>query len=204
LNGTNFTVNKSTYDGSIDTDQLEAFVHPRLSENRWQHVLGVVETGKRLTEVYSEVNKDSLRVAAYLHDTAKELPEEEQRSLADRFREGMTFPENEIPALWHAPASAQLAVDHFELDPGSPPIVAVSYHPTGHPSIAPLLMALMVADFAEPNREFPAARQVRRTIDDQSLPRLARRVIKHKISHCLERNSRVHPWSLGAYNELCD
>lgn len=188
----------------VDLDRLKTFVESRVDPGRWDHIQGVVETGVTLSENYPAIASREIRLAGYLHDVAKNLSRETQKQLATRYRGTLDPVVAAVPGLWHAPASAQLGVDEFGLSPSSTVIQAVAFHPTGHRPMTDLLKGLMVADFSEPQRNFPEARTIRQQIGQTTLTELAGTVISHKITHCLEKKRLVHPWSVEAHNELCD
>jgi len=160
--------------------------------------------GKLIVDTYSFLPRQSVISACYLHDVAREKSPAEQKNLAKQFKGKLDPIEQSIPGLWHAPAGAQLIIDHWGLDKNLPVPRAVAFHSTGKPSMDPLLQALMVADFSEPGRDFPEAETIRERIGDSPLISLVRCVLRRKIQYALSKEIPIHPRSVEAYNELCD
>lgn len=174
-----------------------------LSEDRWTHTQGVMDLSRQLADVYS-LPADDLVSAALFHDNARSLPLDDQRQLARQYHGELDELERQSPGLLHAPAGAQRMIDSFGFEPDDPLTEVVAAHTTGRENPEPLLSALLVADFAEPNRSHPSAKTVRSRIGEQSLRELTRDVIENKLLFLLNENRLIHPRSLRTYNSLCD
>jgi Predicted HD superfamily hydrolase involved in NAD metabolism len=86
----------------MDPAGLAAEVRRRVSPGRFAHVEGVVQAAAELARRWG-VAEDKAVLAAWLHDVAKELPQDTLLKLADRF--GIIFDDEmaHMPHLWHAP-----------------------------------------------------------------------------------------------------
>lgn len=185
------------------TEDEKDFVRSNLTPERWEHTRGVMELGTHLTEVY-DLETEEFRTAALFHDNARDLSESDQHQLAVRYRNGLDDIEDDVPGLWHAPAGAQRMIEAFDYDESNRIVRAVGFHSTARPNPSTCLLALVVADFAEPNRSYPEAQTIRSTIGDSSLPKLACATLEHKLRRMLETNRRIHPRSIECWNQLCD
>ncbi|MFB6345168.1 MAG: bis(5'-nucleosyl)-tetraphosphatase (symmetrical) YqeK [bacterium] len=187
---------------STKTLTPETFVRNALDKDRWEHTQGVCSLASKLGRTY-KIDPDPLRTAALFHDNARSLPDERQYGLAKQFRGELDQTEENTPALWHAPAGAQRMIDHFDYDRSNPAVQAVAFHSTGAPDQGGCLKGLLIADFAEENRSFDEAEDVRSRIGSTSLNELARCVLRHKLTYILKEDKRVHPRTIKAYNQLC-
>lgn len=185
-----------------ELDPVE-FVRTSVPEDRWVHTQGVMDLGHRLASTY-DLPEQSLRRAALLHDNARGLPLEEQELLARRFRGELDRIERSVPGLLHAPAGAQRMVDELGFSPEHSLLDVVANHSTGAPHPGPTLSGLLVADFAEPNREYPEAETIRERIGTKPLVDLVHDTLRFKIKFLLDDPTPLHPRSVRAFNSLCE
>lgn len=185
----------------LESDPV-AFVRDSVPEARWIHTRGVMDLAEQLSSTY-DLPEQSLERAALLHDNARGLPLEEQQDLARRFRGELDRIELSVPGLLHAPAGAQRMIEELHFSPEDPLLDVVANHSTGAPRPGPLLSGLLVADFAEPNREYPEAETIRDRIGVQSLEDLVHETIRFKIKFLLDDPTPIHPRSVRTFNSLC-
>ncbi len=183
-----------------------AFARDKLTPERWNHTLDVINNCQALNRDYplSEKTEKQLLIAALFHDLAKDLPETQQASLATQYRGEPDPIESRIPAIWHGPAAAQLVVEEFNFSPDDQVISAIAYHPTGDEPLSELLGLLIIADYSAVNREFIGAREIRARYGRIPAKKLAFRTLRHKIRHCLQQEKLLHPRTVYAYNDACD
>ena len=136
-----------------------ALLEQRLKPKLVRHCKGVAET---LLAIGHREGLDPLRCieAGLLHDSCKHLKKKEYIEAAERW----DIPVNDIarqkPMLLHGPIAAEEARAIHGLD--DPDLYEAMYwHTTGKPGLNPLGLALYVADFCEPNREYPEAAEAR-------------------------------------------
>jgi predicted HD superfamily hydrolase involved in NAD metabolism len=182
---------------------LNDFVEENLSEDRWAHTQGVRSTAETLSHSY-DLPHTELNRTALVHDLGRGVTIEEQERLAKEYRGGLDSVEREIPKLWHAPAGAQLLLSRLDFDRKDPVVSAVANHTTGAPDPSPLLQALLVADFSEPNRSYPEADRIRERIGRVPLIELTMQVLQQKIQYIMDDDQLLHPRSVKTYNSLCD
>ena len=187
----------------IAPEKARKFVEEHLEGDRLSHTIGVVDVGGLLVEAYPKLPNNPVISSCYLHDVARQKIPEVQKKFAVQFKD-LDPIEESIPGLWHAPAGAQMIINHWNLDRDRPLPQAVAFHSTGKSPMEPLLQSLIIADFSEPGREFPEARSIREQIGEIPLNSLACRVLRHKIHYALSKQTPIHTRSVEAYNELCD
>ena len=96
-------------------ERAEAFARSRLSERRYEHTLRVADTAQRLALAH-DLDADRARLAALLHDAARETGPEEYLKLADQWHLQVGDPERQSPKLLHGPVAAELARRELGID----------------------------------------------------------------------------------------
>lgn len=134
-------------------DQLDQYIKPRLTEKRYRHTMGVVETAVSLAQKYG-ADETKAHIAALFHDACKNLDIEEMNSLVEQYQIGEVYIDK--PQLAHSKLAAAIIQDRFGID--DPEILnAISYHTTGRANMSLLEKILYVADATEPNRTYEDA-----------------------------------------------
>lgn len=126
-----------------------------ISEKRFHHCLGVMETAFELADAWKQydIDRTHLAWAALFHDCAKELNKKQREALPSDGRIVYGKELMRLPTLVHAPHGALMLKDTFGVsDYGV--LMAVAYHPTGHPNLTPLGWAVYIADYLEPGRSY--------------------------------------------------
>ncbi|MCM3765357.1 bis(5'-nucleosyl)-tetraphosphatase (symmetrical) YqeK [Neobacillus niacini] len=173
-------------------------VKPQLTEHRYQHTLGVMETAIVLAKAYgADVKKAEL--AAIFHDYAKFRPKEEMREII--LSQG--FPADLLDynaELWHAPAGAYLA--KTEAGISDPEILsAIRYHTSGKARMSLLEKIIYLADYIEPGRHFPGVDEVR-GMAAENLDRALLKSVQNTIMFLMKKNQPVYPETFHTYNDL--
>lgn len=172
-----------------------------LSAKRFSHVMGVVKTAITLAKQLG-IDGRKARLAALLHDCAKELPVEEQRRYAQR---SPRFASMEGEATLHALAGSEYAKEAYGVDEREV-LQAIALHTTGDGYMTPLDKLIYVADMIEPGRSFQGVEELREkavaTRCLQQLDSLLSLAISHTICYIEEQNKTLHPASLRARDAL--
>jgi len=174
-------------------EKIKDYVKNSMSEKRFNHVLGVVETAKMLTELH-DINAADAEVAALIHDVAKEQDLEEAKQMLME-REETVYLEHS-PKVWHAPLGAFIAGEVFGIEDVDI-LNSVKYHTTGRPKMSDLEKVIFVADYTEPNRTFEGAIRVREFW--RSLDLAVYEVLKQKVEKNAASELGMHPDTLAAY-----
>lgn len=179
--------------------ELAAWVRGRLSPPRWQHTQGVVEMAQALARRWG-VSEEKARVAALLHDVAREGTPAGLLKMAGDFgivRDKICDAE---PVLYHGPLAAALARTVWRID--DPDVLhAIAYHTTGRPGMSPLEKVIFLADALEPGRQYPGVDALR----DQAFVDLngaLRASLESSIVYLIQRGQLIHPDTLAARNQL--
>jgi predicted HD superfamily hydrolase involved in NAD metabolism len=180
-------------------ERAEAFARSRLSERRLEHTLRVAETAEDLALAHG-LEGDRARLAALLHDAAREMGPEEFLYLADKWHLQVGDPERQSPKLLHGPVAAELARRELGID-DEEVLDAIMAHTTGKPGMEPLALVLYVADKIEPARVYPSVGRLR-TLAREDLHRAAEESLQRAIAHNEERGKATHPASLAMLDWL--
>lgn len=142
----------------LPNDALEEISLSLHDEKRRPHALGVSRTAEELALHWGE-DAAIARRAGILHDVTKALGETEQRHLCAAFGLELTDSERDNPKLLHALTGAAAAERVFGECPEL--VQAIRWHTTGRPAMTTLEKILYLADYIEPNRDFPGVERLR-------------------------------------------
>ena len=175
-------------------------VAAQLSEERYRHTMGVMETSILLAARY-DVNLRKAYLAALLHDYAKELKEDEKRQMCRDFAIPVDPVQDNFINLMHGHLSAELAKRKFNID--DPEILnAIKYHTTGRAGMGPLDMVVKIADNVEPNRTYyPTLKQIR-LLSAVNLKDACIAAIKWDIEYTKSKGRTIHQLGIEALKDL--
>jgi predicted HD superfamily hydrolase involved in NAD metabolism len=182
----------------MEREQALKIVKAQLTEHRYQHTLGVMETAIDLARRYG-VDEKKAELAAIFHDYAKFRPKDEMKQI---------IVDQEMPydlleyntELWHAPVGAYLAeveagiTDREVLD-------AIRFHTSGRRGMTKLEKVIYLADYIEPGRHFLGVEEVRDlakiNLDDALI-----KSVQNTIMFLMKKNQTIYPETFHTYNDL--
>lgn len=174
-------------------EAADALARERLSEKRYAHTLRVADTAEHLAAVHG-LDRRRTRLAALLHDAAREIPPEEYLRLAEVWNLPMDEPVHKSPKLLHGPVAAALA--RTELGVKDKEVLdAVRVHTVGRAGMGPLALALYVADKIEPARDYPSVNRLRK-LAEKDLYEAAREALRRTHAYNEQQGRPTHPASL--------
>ncbi len=177
----------------------DGYARGRLSDKRYEHTLRVADAAERLAEAHG-LDRTTVRLAALLHDSAREVRPEELLRLAEERGLPVGPPERESPKLLHGPVAAELAREDLGVkDEGV--LEAIRVHTIGAPGMGPVALAVFLADKIEPARDYPGIEELR-ALAEKDLKGAATVSLEGSVSHNEERGHRTHPKSLDALRWL--
>ena len=144
---------------NLPMEQLEQAVVSLLKPNRVAHVLGCRDTAAKMAEHWGVDPVDAAR-AGMLHDVTKALSDDLQLTLCREY--GIVLGEfsQQNPKTLHALTGSLVAERIFGENPQV--VSAIRSHTTGKANMNTLEKILYVADYMEPNRDFPGVEELRR------------------------------------------
>lgn len=176
----------------VSLETADSFARSWLSDKRYDHTIRVTDTARKLARVHG-LDEERARLAALLHDAARERSAEEFLRLADEWDVAIGEPERESPNLLHGPVAAELARRELGVE-DEEVLEAIRVHTTGAPEMGPLALAVYVADKIEPGRDYPSVERLRR-LAAEDLRAAATEALRRAISHNDERGRSTHPAS---------
>jgi len=179
-------------------EEALACVKEQLTEQRYIHTVGVMETAVKLAERFGADLKKA-EIAAIFHDYAKFRPKEEMKQIildGGGPLEVLNFQHE----LWHAPAGAALVKTEVGIT-DEDILSAIRFHTSGRPNMTLLEKVVYVADYIEPGRRFPGVEEVR-TLAEEDLDSALIQALKNTITFLISKNQAVYPETVATYNAL--
>lgn len=189
--------NRKTNDATLM--EADAFARNRLSDKRYAHTLRVAATAERLASLHG-LDEERTRLAALLHDAAREVEASEYLRLAEEWQISVGEPERESPKLLHGPVAAELARRELGVE-DEDVLEAIRVHTTGAPGMGPVALAVYVADKIEPARNYPSVARLRK-LAESDLREAAAEALRRAIAHNEERSRETHPASRETLQRL--
>jgi len=174
-------------------------VRVQLTEKRYIHTIGVMETAIKLAERYGGDVKKA-EIAAIFHDYAKFRPKDEMRQIIveQKMDPNLLLFHSE---LWHAPVGAYLVEKEAGIK-DQDILDAISFHTSGRPNMSLLERIIYLADYIEPGRAFPGVDEVRE-MAESNFDRAFLQAVKNTIMFLIRNNRAVFPLSFETYNSYC-
>ncbi|NQD66618.1 HD domain-containing protein [Bacillus haikouensis] len=182
----------------MDRDTALEMVKEQLTEHRYVHTCGVMETAIMLARKYGADEKKA-ETAAIFHDYAKFRDKKEMKQIIEK--EGLPKDLLEYNSeLWHAPVGAILVereagiADREILD-------AIRFHTSGNDHMSILDKVIYLADYIEPNRHFPGVEEVRETARE-SLDEAILQALQNTMVFLMKKKQAIYPDTFRFYNKL--
>ncbi len=146
-------------------EQMKEKLSTMLTEHRYVHSLGVMETAERMAHRFGADPQKAV-IAGLLHDCAKQIEKEKQLAMCDALGVPLDDTKRENLGLLHAELGAELAKTEFGIT--DPEILgAIQYHTLGRKDMTALEKILYLADITEPNRKpFDGLDELRKLCDE--------------------------------------
>ena len=178
-------------------EQLMQQVQMQMSEKRFRHVLGVEEMAIALAKKYGCCpNKAS--IAALAHDYAKERSDDAFIYMIEKLHMDVDLL-NWDNAIWHGIVGAEFVRQELGIEEEDI-LQAIRLHTTGAAQMSLLDQVIYVADYIEPNRDFPGVEEARKL----ALTDLAAAVAyetQHTLQFLLKKELPIYPKTLETYNK---
>lgn len=133
---------------------LRSSLAGEMSEKRYRHTLGVERMVTRLASLYCPEKTLTLRAAALLHDTTKELTTEEQTALCEKYGLPVTGMDRLAPKTFHARTAAARIPEVYPEFASEEVISCVRWHTTGRAGMTLPEKLVYLADYIDDTRTF--------------------------------------------------
>lgn len=183
----------------MELEMYKSILQKELSKERYVHSIGVMETSINLAKKYG-ASENKAAIAGLLHDCAKDIPEEEQLKLAIEFGILLDDISATEKVLIHGPLGAKIVEIKFGIK-DKEILRAIEIHTTGDENMSLLDKIIYIADYIEPNRNFPGVEDIRETTFND-LDEGVLKGLNSTIRYILEKNSLLHPKTVAARNSL--
>ena len=182
----------------LTNEELRCVSYSMVKAKRLPHIRGTEEEAVKLAVRWGG-DPEKLRRAAILHDCTKYFSREEHLATCERYGIVLDDMERGAEKLLHAKSGAALAKYCFGQDDEI--FQAILYHTTGRAEMSLSEKILYLADYIEPNRDFPEVEEMRK-LAYEDLDNAMLMGVRLSIEEMLERNRIVHPNTLGAEKSL--
>lgn len=180
-----------------DLKLLQKHMKEELSDDRYEHTLGVMYTAEALAMRYG-VDMTKAAVAGLLHDCAKCIPNSQKIKLCKRHHLEITEMEEKNPSLLHAKLGALLAKKAYNIK-DEEILSAIRWHTTGKPDMSMLDIIIYMADYIEPNRDkAPNLKEVRK-LCFENIEEALYEVLKSTLDYLEDRPEAIDPMTRESY-----
>ena len=143
---------------NLPMDRLEQVVISLLKPSRVKHVLGCRDTAVELAKHWGANETDAAR-AGILHDITKAIDGPLQLTLCAAYGKLLDDFSKRYPKTLHALTGSMVAKRIFGENEAV--VSAIEFHTTGRADMTLLEKIIYVADYMEPNRDFPGVERLR-------------------------------------------
>ena len=174
---------------SLPMEQLEPIVVRLLNPNRVRHVLGCRDTAVELARRWGADETDAAR-AGMLHDITKALDGPLQLTVCQEYGKILDAFSRKYPKTLHALTGSLVAERIFGENPQV--VEAIRNHTTGRAEMGLLETIIYVADYMEPNRDFPGVEKLRELAFSDIYAAL-KLGLRMTLDHLARQGSEVSP-----------
>ncbi len=179
---------------NLPMEDLEKVVVSLLDPKRINHVLGCRDTAVELAKIWGADETDAAR-AGLLHDITKALDGPLQLTLCDAYGTILDKFGKDHPKTLHALTGSLVAQRIFGENQAV--VSAIRSHTTGKAGMNTLEKIIYVADYMEPNRDFPGVNKLRH-LAKTDLDGAMKLGLEMTLQHLARQGSTVSPESLEA------
>lgn len=179
---------------NLPMEELEKVVVSLLDPKRVAHVLGCRDTAVELAKLWGADETDAAR-AGLLHDITKALDGPLQLTLSDSYGTILDKFGRDYPKTLHALTGSLVAQRIFGENEAV--VSAIRSHTTGKAGMNTLEKIIYVADYMEPNRDFPGVNKLRH-LAKTDLDGAMKMGLEMTMQHLARQGNAVSPESLEA------
>ena len=179
---------------NLPMEELEEAVIALMNPNRVAHVLGCRDTAVELARVYGENEVDAAR-AGLLHDITKAIDGPLQLTLCDEYGIVLDTFSRSFPKTLHALTGSLVARRIFGENENV--VGAICHHTTGRADMTRLEKIIYIADYVEPNRDFPGVEEMR-ALAYQDLDAAVLMGLQSAVDHVRRQGQGLAPATLEA------
>ena len=179
---------------NLPMDKLEQVVISLLKPNRVAHVLGCRDTAVELAKHWGADVTDAAR-AGILHDITKAIDGPLQLTLCEAYGKILSDFSRRYPKTLHALTGSLVAKRIFGENDAV--VSAIEHHTTGKADMNLLEKIIYVADYMEPNRDFPGVEKLRE-LAFSDIDAALKLGLEMTLEHLKRQGAEVSPASKAA------
>lgn len=180
--------------------EIESWLKSSVSEKRFDHIVRVAKTAKKYAKKLG-LDHYKAELSGWLHDCAKELPNEKLLELAKGGNIELYKTDFENPHVLHARVGSLIAKEKFGID--DPDVLAgIRCHTLAEPEMSKIAMVMYLADSCEPGRDRKFAAPVRKTFKEKGLEHAVLHAIDSKLIDVIKHGKKIHQLTIEARNWL--
>lgn len=183
----------------MNWNEIEADLEKMLTPKRFRHTLNVVEAAEKLARDFG-CDPDQARLAALLHDCAKNLTDAQLLDWAKQHQIKIDRVSQNDPQLLHGPVGAVLARDRYGIKDAAIQ-KAIDCHTTGCKNMSSLDKIIYLADYIEKDRSFPGVETIRQ-MAETDLDGAMMMALTNSICHVAQTGALLHKRTIDARNDL--
>ena len=183
---------------NLPMEELQAEVTALMNPNRVAHVLGCRDTAVELARVYGENETDAAR-AGLLHDITKAIDGPLQLTLCAEYGMILDTFSQAYPKTLHALTGSLVARRIFGENENV--VSAICHHTTGRAGMTRLEKIIYIADYVEPNRDFPGVEEMR-ALAYTDLDKAVLMGLQSAVAHVGRQGQALAPATLEALEYL--
>lgn len=181
----------------MTTEQIREKLKTALTEKRYNHSLGVMQTAVELASHYG-ADTQKAAIAGLLHDCAKNYSSQEMFELCDRYSLKLDETTKYATGLIHGILGAEIAKREYEVS--DPEIYdAIYFHTIGKPDMSMLTKIIYIADGIEPGRKYDGVDHIRDIVYDD-IDRALILQIDYTIHSVINRGGLLHANTIDTRN----
>ena len=186
---------KKTY-SVLSSAEIVAKEKSNMTEDRFEHCIGVSRTAKRLAEL-NQYDADKAALAGFIHDYAKQVSVEEYREVIKTkgFDQDLL---NWNRSIWHGIVGTYFIQRDLKIT-DTEILTAVRRHTTADVEMTTLDKIVFMADYIEPGRSFPGVEEARK-ITYANIDKGVGYQLAHTLEFLIEKRNKIYPRTLDAYN----
>lgn len=183
----------------MDNKQRIELLKQNLSEKRFIHSIGVMETAVKLAEQYS-ADVAAAETAGLLHDCARDIRGTQLYQSCQKYRIKTDFVTKAQPELLHGALGVFVAKEKYEVTDDNI-LEPIKWHTTGRERMTLLDKIIYIADYIEPGRCFEGVDTVREAVY-QDIDRAMLMALDRTIKYVMMREVYIHPDTIKARNGI--
>lgn len=170
-----------------------------LSPYRFNHSMCVAKRAKELAKKHG-LDENKAYLAGILHDVTKEMQNEEQIALIEKYDRPLTYVEKGNHRVFHQMSGAVYVKEILKID-DEEIINGIRYHTTGRENMSLFEIIIYLADFTSDDRNYPDV-DIMRKKTDENLYSAMLYSLKYTIKSVVGENRLLHPDTLSCYNSI--